>query len=151
MTDRFRARGNAAIAVAILVLVGDASADPRRDTDSDSLALPSNCDAGSAEASMAYEAYRDCPRAADPTDIAQIDACLAMARRTLAVLERVAAICSEAAVSPAGFPVERTRLDVVEQIALMERLQQYNRGEIDSGEMAKYMLKHERRHRSYRK
>ena len=41
--------------------------------------------------------------------------------------------------------------DLVEQISLMERIQTYNRGEIDAQKLWKEMLKHERRHRNYDK
>ena len=145
MRYRGVARMMGGIIAATLVCIGGATADTWLDRDA--IVSASDCDSASAEALPEYEASGDCPREADPINISQIDACLAMGRNALELLDRAEGVCS-GSVLPS---IERATSDLVEQISLMEELQKYNRGEIVAQEMRKFMLKHERRHRYYRK
>ena len=129
--------------VAALGCISSAAADTREELDA--IVSTGDCDSAWAEALPEYEASGNCPREADPTNIGEIDACLAMGRSALELIERAEKVCSGRALTP----IRSAEADLVEQISLMEKLQRYNRGEIDAGKMWQEILKHERRHRNY--
>ena len=131
------------VVVASLGWICSAAANPREEFAA--VVSTGDCDSASAEALPAYEASRNCPKEANPTDIAEIDVCLAMERNALELIKRAEKVCSGRALTP----IQRAEADLVEQISLMEKLQTYNRGEIDAGKMWQEILKHERRHRHY--
>ncbi len=131
------------VAVASFGSIGRAAADTRDEFDA--IVSAGDCDAAWAEALPEYEVSGNCPREADPTDIAEIDVCLAMGRNALKLIKRAENVCSGRALTP----IQSAKEDLVEQILLMEKLQTYNRGEIDAGTMWKEILKHERRHKHY--
>ena len=129
--------------VASLGCMSSAAADTREKLDA--IVSAGDCDSASAEALPEYEASGNCPRESDPTNIAEIDACLAMGRHALGLIERAEMVCSEGALAP----IRSAKADLVEQIALMEKMQTFNRGEIDAPRMWQEVLKHEKRHRNY--
>ena len=131
------------VVVASLGCISGAAADTREEFDA--IASAGDCDSASAKALPEYAVSGNCPREADPTNIAEIDACLAMGRNALELIERAAKVCAGRALTP----IQSAKADLVEQISLMEKLQTYNRGEIDSGKMWQEILKHERRHQNY--
>ncbi len=131
------------VVVATLGCISGAAADTREELDA--IVSAGDCDSASAEALPDYQASGNCPREADPTNIAEIDACLAMGRNALELIERAEKVCSGRALTP----IQSAKADLVEQISLMEKLQTYNRGEIDGQKMWQEILKHERRHRNY--
>ena len=133
------------VVVATLGCIGSAGADTREELDA--IVSAGDCESASAEALPEYKASGICPREADPTNISEIDACLAMGRNALELIGRAEKVCSGGALTP----IRSAKSDLIEQISLMEKLQKYNRGEIDAQEMRQFMLKHERRHRYYRK
>ncbi len=133
------------VVVATLGCINGAAADTREELDA--IVSAEGCDSASAEALPEYEASGSCPREADPTSIAEIDACLAMGRNALELIERAEKVCSGRALTP----IRSAKADLVEQISLMEKMQTYNRGEIDARKMWQEVVKHEKRHRNYRR
>ena len=92
-----------------------------------------------------YKASGICPKEADPTNISEIDACLAMGRSALELIGRAEKVCSGGDLTP----IRSAKSDLIEQISLMEKLQKYNRGEIDAQKMWQEVVSHEKRHRNY--
>ena len=142
---RLTAVGMAGLAMVVASIGGISSAAADTREQFDAIVSSGDCDSASAKALPEYEMSGTCPREADPTDIAEIDACLAMGRDALELIRRAEKVCSGKALAP----IRSAKEDLVEQISLMEKLQTYNRGEIDGQKMWQEILKHERRHRNY--
>ena len=129
--------------IATFGCISSAAADTREELDA--IVSAGDCDSASAEALPEYEVSGSCPREADPTNIAEIDGCLAMGRNALELIKHAERVCSGRALTP----IRSAKADLVEQISLMEKMQTYNRGEIDAPKMWQEVLKHEKRHRNY--
>ena len=142
---RLAAVGMTGLAVFVASIGGSSSGAADTREEFAAIVSSGDCDSISAKALTEYEMSGHCPREADPTNIAEIDACLANGRNVLELIRRAEQVCSGKALAP----IQSAKEDLVEQISLMEKLQTYNRGEIDGGKMWQEILKHERRHRNY--